>query len=109
MLGFAAIRKDGFPDEQLDRKRWLALIGEFTELRRVDTLTVGSERYDYSGSAELLRNGERVGMFIWERGQVCVDGPYSMFTLAQTIAEILDARVFDVAGDEMLEVPADDE
>lgn len=109
MLGFATIRKDGFPDEQLDRKRWLALIGEFPELRRVDTLTLGSERYDITGSAELLQDGERIGMFIWERGQIYVDGPYSMIELARTIAEILDAQVFDDAGDEMLEVPVDNE
>lgn len=109
MIGFATIRKEEFPDEHLDCERWRSLIGEFPELRRVDVLTLASSVYDVPDSAELLDEaGGRVGMFIWENGQIYVDGPYSMFPLAKCIADILDAYVFDDAGDEMVEVPEDE-
>jgi len=38
MFGFATIRKEEFPNQQLDRVRWRSLIGEFPELRRIDFL-----------------------------------------------------------------------
>ena len=105
MLGFATIRKDSFPKEALDRQRWRSLIGEFPELRRLEFLKIGSESYPAPDSAELIKDGEVVGLFVWENGQIYVDGPYSMFPLAKGIAEILDARVFDDTGEEMLETP----
>lgn len=105
MLGFATIRKDGFPTESLDRDRWRSLIGEFPELRRINSLRVGSQQYAVPDSADYLENGAVVGSFIWESGQIYVDGPASMFSLAKGIAEILEARIFDNAGDEMLEPP----
>ena len=109
MLGFASIRKDGFPDERLDQQRWRSLIGEFPELRKTESLTVGTEKFIAPDSAELVDDaGLRVGVFIWENGQIFVDGPYSMFPLAKGIAEILDAYVFDDSGDEMVEVPEDE-
>jgi hypothetical protein len=105
MLGFATIRKDDFPKEWLDRDRWRSLIGEFPELRRKDHMLIGGERYEVPDSAEFLENGEVVGAFIWENGQIYVDGPGSMFSLAKAIADILDARVLDDDGNEMLEPP----
>jgi hypothetical protein len=107
MIGFATIRKDDFPKHWLDQQRWRSLIGEFPELRRMEFLAVDSERIP--DSAELLENGEVVGAFIWDNGQIWVDGPYSMFPLAKGIAEILDASVYDDVGDEMVEAPAEDE
>ena len=105
MLGFATIRKDGFPKESLDRERWRSLIGEFPELRRMEFLNVGTERYRVPDSAELVEDGTAIGAFIWEKGQIYVDGPYSMFPLAKGIADILDAGVFDDEGNEMLQQP----
>ena len=59
--------------------------------------------------AELIRDGSRVGLFVWQNGKICVDGPYSMFPMAQRIARALGARVFDDdTGDELLEVPDED-
>jgi hypothetical protein len=107
MLGFATIRKDGFPKVALDRQRWRSLIGELPELRRLEFLTVGSERYPAPDSAELVEDGKVIGNFIWENGQIYVDGPYSMFPLAKGIADILDAYVFDDTGEEMLETPSE--
>ena len=105
MFGFATIRKEEFPNQQLDRVRWRSLIGEFPELRRIDFLDLFDGRYQVPDSAELIENGQKVGLFLWENGQIYVDGPYSMFPLAKSIAEILDARVFDSYGDEMIEAP----
>ena len=111
--GFAAIRKEKFPDELLDQQRWFSLISEIPELRRVDTvegrnpLTKGKMLIPVNG-AELIRDGARVGLFVWQRGKICVDGPYSMFPMAQRIAQALEARVFDDdTGEELLEVPDD--
>ncbi len=56
----------------------------------------------------MVQDGVAVGFFIFEQGQIYVDGPYSMFDLANCIADILDAKVFDDAGDELVEVPHDD-
>src|SRR5688500_11491179 len=98
MLGFATIRNDDFPRKWLDRQRWSSLIGEFPELRRIEFLELGSKTYPAPDSAEFLEDGKVVGRFIWENGQIYVDGPYSMFPLAKGIAEILDAAVFDDTG-----------
>jgi hypothetical protein len=108
MIGFATIRKDGFPKQRLDQQRWRSLIGEFPELRPMEFLTVGSDRIPAPDSAELLEDGDVVGVFIWDGGQIYVDGPYSMFPLAKGIADILDGGVYDDAGDEMLEMPAEE-
>ena len=105
MFGFATIRKEGFPNQQLDRVRWRSLIGEFPELRRIDFLDLYDGRYEVPDSAELIENGKKVGLFLWENGQIYVDGPYSMFALAKGIAGILDAKVFDSYGDEMIVAP----
>ncbi len=99
MIGFATIRKDNFPREHLDRIRWIALIGEFHELRPIDPMVVDGSHYDITGSAEWTGEDGSPGMFIYEAGQIYVDGPNSMFPLAQCIADI------DDAGDEMLEPP----
>jgi hypothetical protein len=108
MLGFATIRKDGFPDEHLDQERWRSLIGEFPELRRIDSISVAGERHATPDSAEVVDDaGQRVGFFVWDQGQIYVDGPYSMFPFAKCIADILDAFVIDDSGDEMVEVPED--
>jgi hypothetical protein len=109
MIGFATIRKEGFPEEWLDQQRWRTLIGEFPELRPMEFLAAGSDYAPTPDSAELIENGQTIGAFIWENGQIYVDGPYSMFPLAKCIADILDASVYDDAGDEMFETPADDE
>src|SRR5262245_33463674 len=101
MLGFATIRKDSFPNESLDRDRWRRLIGEFPELRGLDRLN----GYEVPDSAQWIEHGKVAGAFIWEKGQIYVDGPYSMFALAKRIADVLDARVIDDLGDEMLEAP----
>ncbi len=101
MIGFATIRKE----ERLDQQRWRSLIGEFPELRRTEFIAAGSDRIPAPDSAELLEDGEVVGVFIWDAGQIYVDGPYSMFSLARCIADILDAGVYDDAGDEILEMP----
>ena len=109
MLGFAAIRKPGFPGEHLDRVRWRSLIGEFPELRRIESMTVGGRIYPIPDSAEVIDgDGNPTGVFVWESGQIYVDGPYSMIQLARGIAEILDAYVVDDAGDEIMAVPDDE-
>jgi hypothetical protein len=109
MLGFATIRKDGFPKEWLDQQRWRSLIGEFPELKRIETISIGPQTHLVPESAEMVDEaGQRIGVFLWENGQIYVDGPFSMFPLAKGIAEILDAYVFNDAGDEMLEVPEDE-
>ena len=83
-----------------------SLIGEFPELRRIDSLSVGSRVLRIPDSAELVdESGKAIGVFVWENGQIYVDGPYSMFSVAKCIADILDAYVFDDAGDELMEVP----
>jgi hypothetical protein len=105
MIGFATIRKEGFPKEWLDQQRWHSLIGEFPELRRIDFLIIGSERIPTPDSAELIEHGTVVGAFIWDNGQIYIDGPYSMFPLAKGIADILDASVYDDVGDEIFEMP----
>ncbi|PWU19004.1 MAG: hypothetical protein C5B50_07615 [Verrucomicrobia bacterium] len=107
MLGFAVIRKEGFPKESLDRDRWRSLITEFPELKRIDSVELGGQPYPVPDSAELLEEGKVVGGFIWEKGQIYVDGPRSMFPLAKGIAEILEAGVFDKYGDEIIELPED--
>ena len=109
MIGFATIRKDGFPKERLDQQRWHSLIGEFPELRRMEFLTAGSERIPAPDSAHLVEDGKVTGAFIWDNGQIYVDGPHSMFPLAKGIAEILDASVYDDAGDEIVEIPTNDD
>lgn len=109
MIGFATIRKESFPQDWLDQQRWRSLIGEFPELRHMEFLSVGSERIPAPDSAELVEDGTAVGAFIWADGQIYVDGPYSMFPLAKGIADILDASVYDDVGDEILEMPAEDE
>jgi hypothetical protein len=106
MIGFASIRKEGFPKQRLDQQRWRSLIGEFPELRRIEFLTSGADRIPAPDSAELMAEGEVVGAFIWDNGQIYVDGPYSMFPLAKGIADILDVGIYDECGDEMLESPA---
>jgi hypothetical protein len=105
MIGFATIRKEEFPKQRLDQQRWRSLIGEFPELRRLEFVSVGSRQIATPDSAELLDGDQVVGSFIWESGQIYVDGPYSMFPLAKCIADILDAGVYDDAGDEILDVP----
>jgi hypothetical protein len=108
VLGFATIRKQDFPNDPLDQVRWRSLIGEFPELRRIDSLTLGGQEYATPDSAELIdETGKPIGLFVWENGQIYVDGPYSVFPLAKGIAEILEACVFDDAGDEMVEAPED--
>jgi len=87
MIGFATIRKEGFPKRQLDQQRWRSLVGEFPELRRMDFLAVGSERIPAPDSAELVEDDRVVGAFIWDNGQVYVDGPYTMFPLAKGITD----------------------
>ena len=109
MIGFATIRKEGFPKQWLDQKRWRSLIGEFPELRCVGFLAVGPDRIPTPDSAELMEHGAVVGAFIWDNGQIYVDGPYSMFPLAKIIADILDASVYDDVGDEMIEMPVEDD
>lgn len=109
MLGFAAIRKSGFPDDHLDRVRWRSLIGEFPELRRVESVTVSGRDIAVPDSAELVdESGQRVGLFVWEGGQIYVDGAPSILYLAKGIAEILDAEVYDDTGDEITEAPEED-
>jgi hypothetical protein len=83
MIGFATIRKEGFPKQRLDQQRWRSLIGEFPELRRIQFIAVGSERVAAPDSAELIEDGAAVGAFIWDNGQIYVDGPYSIFPLAK--------------------------
>jgi hypothetical protein len=56
-----------------------------------------------------MEGDEVVGCFIWDNGQIYVDGPYSMFPLAKAIAEILDANVYDDCGDEIVEMPPEEE
>lgn len=109
MLGFAAIRMPGYPGEHLDRVRWRSLIGEFPELRRIDSMTIGDRIYPVPDSAEMIDgDGNWTGVFVWQGGQIYVDGPHSMLPLARGIAEILDAYVVDDAGDEIMEI-SDDE
>ena len=57
MIGFATIRKEGFPKQWVDRQRWRSLIGEFPELRRMEFLAVGAERIPAPDSAELMVEG----------------------------------------------------
>lgn len=105
MIGFAAIRKEDFPRERLDQQRWRSLIGEFPELRRKEFVLVGSQQMATPDSAELVDGNQIIGSFIWDNGQIYVDGPYSMFPLAKCIADILDAGVYDDAGDEIFDLP----
>ncbi len=112
--GFASIHPENFPDDRLDQQWWFALIATLPELRRIDSLEVvipflgGKVRVRVDG-AELIRDGSRVGLFVWQNGKICVDGPYSMFPMAQRIAQALGARVFDDdSGEELLEVPDDE-
>ena len=58
--------------------------------------------------AEMIQDGARVGLFVWQDGEICVDGPYSMFQMAQHIAQALGARIVDDCGDELVKVPDDD-
>ena len=111
--GFAFIRKEKFPDELLDRQRWLGLINEIPELRLVETVEginplTRSKMIMRVDGAELICQGTRVGLFVWRNGEIAVDGLYSMFPMAQRIAQELGARVVDDAGDELLNVPDDD-
>ena len=108
---FANIRKEN-PDESIDQQTWSGLIGEISGLRRIDTvegihpLTKSKILIRLIG-AEMIQDGARVGLFFWQDGEICVDGPYSMFPMAQRIAQALGARVVDDSGDELLEVPDD--
>jgi hypothetical protein len=111
--GFASIRKEQFPQQRLDQQAWFRLIGEIPELRRVDTLeaihplTKSKMLFRVNG-AEMIQGGARVGLFVWQDGEIRVDGPYSMFPVAQRIAQALGAQVVDDCGEELLEVPDDD-
>ena len=66
MFGFATIRKNGFPDEWLERDRWRSLTREFPELRRKELLRVGSQQLQVPDRAEYLEDGEAVGAFTEE-------------------------------------------
>jgi hypothetical protein len=111
--GFASIRKEKFPDELLDQQNWFQVVGEIPELRRVDTveaihpLTKSKMLMRVCG-AELVKDRVRVGLFVWQNGEIFVDGPYSMFPMAQRIAQAMGARVVDDCGDELLKAPDDD-
>jgi hypothetical protein len=113
--GFASIHPEKFPDDRLDQQQWFGLIGTIPELRRVDSIELvipflGGKVQMRVDGAELIRDGSRVGLFVWQNGKICVDGPHSMFPMAQRIAQALGAHVFDDdTGEELLEVPNDAE
>ena len=111
--GFASIRKQKFPEERLDQQAWFRLIGEIPQLRRVDTIEgihplTKSKILIRVNGAEMIQDGARVGLFVWQDGQICVDGPHSMFPMAQRIAQALGAQVVDECGEELLKVPDED-
>jgi hypothetical protein len=107
-FGFASIQKENFPDELIDKQRWFRLVGQIPELRPIDVLHLQNpftgERISVQvDGAELIRDGQREGVFLWEKGEIFVDGPESMLPWAQRIARALGARVFDDIGDEFFE------
>ena len=106
MTGFAVIRKD-LPNYHLDQAQWLAVMSEFTELRRTDMIKVGAQRFVFDGSAIVVQEGRRPAFFLFDNGLIHVVGPYSLFPMAQAIARKLGARVFNDAGEELLEAPTD--
>jgi len=99
MTKVTVIRKQGFPNEGIEQKRWIAVIGEFPELTKIDMIKKGAKRIDTDSSA-MTSGGPSVGFFFFDSGQICVYGSPSILSLVKTVADKLDAQVFAVADDE---------
>jgi hypothetical protein len=103
MFGFAVIRKPRFPEESLDVNKWRRFIRDTRELRPLDSLMILGQKHPIADGAELIEEGNRVGVFVWEQGQIYVDGPNSMIPIANAIAKALDANLYDDSGEPMIE------